>query len=206
MLQHNHAPERSLLVYQKISHTRSGNKDLIRHSASKILGRYVTFHTLDLLDLLSGERLATPCFPSYMSVKRSLRSEGPSLWGRNKTIWISQPLPIPCSNSAPSVIKKHSSMVLKQSKCWQRENEGANELCMTCWCALTGGARKNPVWSKELELTDVWLWNTGQGYLNLKLLPLQGSYLWFMAANKWRTEVFFSQMRHRCHLLALEIS
>lgn len=167
------------------------------------------FHTLDLLDLLNWERHSTTLFLSILHVcGKILEQRGTKHVSSNKTIWISQPLPIPYSNSASSVIKKRTSMVPKQSKhWWSKKKKVTNELCMTYWYALRAAAWKNPVWSKKLESTDVWLWNPGQGFLNLKLLPLQGNYLSFMPENKWRIEIAFSQMVDRCHhLLALEIS
>lgn len=187
----------------------SRNSDLTHYSTRKILGRYVMFHTLDLLDLLNWERHPNTLFLSILQVcGKILEERGTKHVSSNKTIWISQPLPIACSNSASSVIKKCTSMVPKQSKHrWSKKKKVTNELCMTYWYTLRGAAWKNPVWSKKLESTDVWLWNPGQGFLNLKLLPLQGNYLWFMSENKWRVEIAFSQMVDRCHhLLALEIS
>lgn len=69
----------------------SRNKSLIHHSATKIPGTYVTFHTLHLSELLKRERL---CNPFFLSVLHPMCLSGHEIQAKSSAnmpwnLWIS---------------------------------------------------------------------------------------------------------------------
>lgn len=107
----------SLDVETNFSH-RSRNKTLIHSSASRMPGRYVMFHTLDLLDLLNGDRYFNTLFLSILHVCAKILEGGGTWLVRQQQDYVNF-----TANASSmwqlrisGVVTKCATMVPKQSK------------------------------------------------------------------------------------------